>query len=309
MLKPFSSFQDITSTRPDYDAVAGEYEALHAGLGERSRSRRRDTLVAWDGLQRRIDTWTSLSRLRFHQDTQNAAYVAERDLCDELSPKFQELSVDLKKRLLAPPLRAAAAESVNPHLFALWESDIASYDPRIQPQLVSEARLCAEFTALLAGARIEFNGREHQLNELNQYRTVGDRETRLAAEQARWGFFADNQSDLDRIFDDLVRVRHEMATTLGFANYIPLGYLRMQRVDYDQNDVERFRAEVRSQLVPLAMARREAQRERLGLEALFWWDEAVQSPGGGPSRPATPPGLWTPAVPRLRRFTRISASS
>jgi M3 family oligoendopeptidase len=282
MLKPFSSFHEITAERPDFDAVAAEYERLHTGLTERSRTRRRETLTEWDALQRRLSTWTSLSRLRFHQDTQNPAYVAERDLCDEMGPRFQELEVDLKRRLLEQPLRGAAAEFLNPHLFALWQSDIASFDPRIQPQLVSESRLCAEFTALLAAARIEFQGREHQLNELNQYRTVGDRDVRLGAEQARWGFFAENQGELDRIFDELVRVRHEMATTLGFENYIPLGYLRMQRVDYDQNDVERFREQVRAQLVPLAVARREAQRQRLGLDALFWWDEGVQAPGGGP---------------------------
>ena len=314
MLKPFSTFRDIQADRPDYDAVAAAYESLHAGLTERSRARRRETFKRWDGLLRRLNTWGSLAQLRFHQDTQNAAYVAERDLYDALTPRFQELAVNVKKRLLAAPLRGAAAEFLNPHLFSLWSSDVASYDPRIQQHLVQESRLSAEFTALLAGARIEFAGRAHQLSEFVQYRTVADRQVRLAAEQARWGFFDEQRDTLDRIFDDLVKVRHEMATTLGFENYIPLGYLRMQRVDYDQHDVERFRSQVREQLVPLAMARRGLQRERLGLDALFFWDEQVQSPDGGPTPPgdaewlvAQARGAFADIHPELGRFADLMA--
>lgn len=284
-LKPFSTIADIRADTPDYDQVAAEYEELHAGLTQRSRTQRRETLRAWDALMRRLHTWEAVTRLRFHQDTQNPAHVAARDLCDELSPRFQELSVGIKKRLLEEPLRSAAAEFVNPHLFALWASDVASFDPRIQDHLVREAKLRGEYTALLAGARIPFNGRDHQLSELIQYRAVADRDVRLGVEQARWAFFAEHRGELDRIFEDLVQTRHEMATTLGFDNYIPLAYLRMQRVDYDQHDVERFRRQVRDQLVPLAVELRAAQAERLGLDALFFWDEAVQTPEGGPKPP------------------------
>lgn len=40
-----------------------------------------------------------------------------------------------------------------------------------------------------------------------------------------WQFFEDNLADLDRIYDQLVKLRHEMATKkLGFKDYVEMGY-------------------------------------------------------------------------------------
>jgi M3 family oligoendopeptidase len=106
---------------------------------------------------------------------------------------------------------------------------------------------------------------------------------RHAAEQVRWSWFEENRSSLDRIFHQQVELRHAMARKLGFENYIGLGYARMKRVDYTQDDVERFRAAVREDLVPLCTELRARQAKRLGVEKLMFWDEAVHDPQGNPA--------------------------
>ena len=44
-----------------------------------------------------------------------------------------------------------------------------------------------------------------------------------------------------------------MAEKLGRENFVSVGYQRMQRVGYGQAEVERFRAQVRELVVPLAV--------------------------------------------------------
>jgi oligoendopeptidase F len=105
---------------------------------------------------------------------------------------------------------------------------------------------------------------------------------RYDAEKLRWQWYADNRAQLDRIYDDLVKLRTGMAQKLGFKNYVELGYQRMCRIDYKQADVERFRAAIRDYAVPLAVELRERQAKNLGVEKLMWWDDAIHDLAGNP---------------------------
>ncbi|WP_444517505.1 hypothetical protein, partial [Klebsiella pneumoniae] len=76
-----------------------------------------------------------------------------------------------------------------------------------------------------------------------------DRQERKATSELYANFFQENLSEFDRIYDELVRVRHEMATRLGFKDFVEMGYARMNRLDYTRSDVEVFRREVLKQIV------------------------------------------------------------
>ena len=237
----------------------------------------------WDKLRREIETWSALVYLRFNQDTGNAEYKAEREYCDELSPRLTDLDVRIKRLLLASSHRAALEQKFGKQAFALWEADIMAFDPKIEQHLVRENKLQAEYGELTAAAQVEFRGEKHNLSGIVKFREAADRRTRHDAEAVRWQWFADNRPVLDRIFDDLVKLRHEMACQLGHKDYIELGYKRMKRVDYSQADVEQFRAEVRQHLVPLGVELRQRQTKSLGVDKLMFWDDAVYDLAGNPA--------------------------
>ena len=50
--------------------------------------------------------------------------------------------------------------------------------------------------------------------------------------------------EFDLIFDKLVKIRHKKASILGFKNFIPLGYLNMNRSDYGPQEVEEYRNQI-----------------------------------------------------------------
>jgi M3 family oligoendopeptidase len=274
---------DMKVPAPDFDEVAAEYDRLEARLEAAGDQETRLAVIwQWDGLRRRLDSWRSLTHLRFNQETDNDEYRTERERCDELTPRLTRLDVSLKRRLLASPHRPALEERLGAQAFALWESDVMAFEPIIEEDLVQEARLEAEYVELLARARILFRGEKLNLPEIRRYATGPDRDTRHEAEQARWAWFTDHAGELDRIFDELVRLRTSMAHKLGLPSFVELGYRRMQRIDYDAADVARFRAQVQQHVVPLAATLRQRQAARLGVERLCFWDEAVHDPMGNP---------------------------
>ncbi len=275
------NFADLQPPEPRDDVVRAAFDDLAATL-DGGAALDSALLQRWEQLRRSIDTWTAWARLRYQQDTRDPARKADRARSDAIAALSTELNAAIKQRLLDGPRRDEAAALVGDGALALWRADCAAFDPAITDGLVAEKKLTAEYTALMAAAEIEFDGETHDLVTIGRPATSSDRATRERAEMARWGWIADRSDRFDSLFDDLVKLRDGMAKSVGLPDYTELGYLKMQRVDYDRHDVEQFRAEVRRRVVPLAARLREEQRQALGVDRLRFWDEPVHDAQGNP---------------------------
>jgi len=268
---------------PTLERVIGEYELIHQSLDTaRSSTDWEVALRCWDDLRRRLSTWSELTYLRFNQDTLNESYQAARDYCDQLTPKLIALDVGMKRRWLTCPYRTELEQVLGQQAFLLWQADITTFDPAIEPDLVRESQLTGAYTQLLASADLEFAGNHINLAGIQRYTQDANREVRYQAEKIRWHFFHQNQAALDGIYHELVQLRHQMAQKLGYDNYIGLGYQRMHRLDYTQADVEHYREQVVQEVVPLANQIVQRQAEQLNLEELQFWDESVLDLRGNP---------------------------
>lgn len=239
-------------------------------------------LNRFDHERRTFESWAALVHLRFSQNTRDKATRSERDYADQLTPKVTSHEVKIKKRLLAADLIANVRKKVGSHVVELWQSDITTFDSRIETALEEEARLSGNYTSLLASARITIDNKSVNLSGLAPWQEHPDRTIRHTAEQARWSFFAEKGEELDTLYDRLVYLRHGMAQTLGFDTYTPLGYRRMRRVDYGPTDVALFRDEVATHVTPLVAALLEKRREDMQWPALRYWDESFIDPRGNP---------------------------
>jgi M3 family oligoendopeptidase len=244
----------------------------------------RAAFARWDEARRIWRSYASFVRLRYAQDTASAERREAQAELDRRTPTFTALDDTLKRRFLASPHRAALEAEFGPQAFALWDADVAAFDPAIADDLVRESNLVRAYTELLSNATVMFDGQERSLGGLDPYLRSRDRSVRYAAERARWEAFALRADRLDDIFDQLVRVRDRMARTLGFANYVELGYKRMHRIDFDQADVATYRAEIAKTVVPFAAELIAKGGRRAGLDRVMFWDEASLgtsvAPGG-----------------------------
>jgi M3 family oligoendopeptidase len=269
---------------PDFDAVAERYRVFEKTLGGSSTVAAVETVREWDGLRRELETWSSLTNLRFTQDTRDAAARAARERCDEAEAMLTGYDNAMKRRLASSDARSAleAAPSVGCQAFRLWDADLATYDPAIEPDLVEESKLSADYLELMAAIEVDFRGERLNLSGLAKYVAHPDRDVRHEAAAARWTAIGERAEALDTLYDRLVHLRDRMARTLGFAGYTQLGYARMRRIDYDRTAVERYRDAVVAHVVPVAheIARRAARR--LGSAELAQWDERVLLPEAPP---------------------------
>jgi len=276
-------FSNMSAPTPKLEALQAQYQTLLDELAQGAAES--DVLGRWDELRKSFHTWGSLAHVRYTLDTRDEQARADKELVDELSPQVESLDARIKTTLLAPGHKDAISGEHGEHLGALWSADLASFDPAITDDLVTEAKITNRYTQLLAGAKIEFRGETLSLSTLPRHTLSPDRNTRREATALKWAWMAEHGEELDQIFDELVALRHGMARKLGYDNFIELGYRRMQRVDYDRDDVRSFRSQVLGEVVPVVSRLRELQAERLGLGSLKAWDMATYSGQGNP-RPA-----------------------
>ena len=97
-----------------------------------------------------------------------------------------------------------------------------------------------EYSKLTAGAQIPFEDGIYNLSQMSPFTQSKDRLTRKNAQLAVSKFFKDNLEAFDRIYDDMVQVRHKIAKKLGYENFVQLGYDRLGRTDYNSQDVKKL---------------------------------------------------------------------
>jgi M3 family oligoendopeptidase len=303
------SFSEIESPRPSIEALADRYRSIDRRLDLGTPDEQQLALADWDAAKRELDTWLALAEIRFAQDTQDGAAKADRAHGDVMKAVAQGHDVRLKCRLLAGD-RAAIERLVGVHAVRLWELDVTVFDPVIADDVVREAALVDSYTALTGAAKIEIDGKIVNLSSLAPYLQHPERATRHEAARLRWAFFEENGAELDRIFDELVTLRHGMARKLGFESFVDLGYKRMRRTDYGPADVAGYRERILAEVVPLLARIYECRREQFGWDRLMAWDEPIVDPQGNPvpvGDVAAACAMFGALDPRLGEFSDMMA--
>ena len=282
------TFKDYTYTRPNMDELKAAVTALIEQFKAAETVAAQSAVIEQINKHRNLfSTMANLVYIRASIDTNDEFYQKERDYFDEVGPIAEEIVFDYYKELVASKFRAELEEKWGTQLFALAENQIKGFSPAVIELMQQENKLVSEYNKLVASAQIEFDGKTLTLAQLAPYSESTDRAVRKAARETSANFFASNVEKFDSIFDQLVKLRHQIATTLGYQNYVELGYVNMNRVDYNADMVSKFRDQVRDYIVPVATKLYERQAKRIGVEGEFkFYDEGLNFLTGN----ATPQG-------------------
>ena len=275
------TFPDYTYRRPEMDAFTARFDAaLTAFEGAATYADQSAAFERLNALRNEFDTMYNLCYIRHSLDTADAFYEAENTWFDGARPVYEALNNRFYRALLDTPYRAELEAEWGDQLFTIAELSLKTFQPTILQALETENKLASEYVKVKASAEIEFEGKTYNLASLHPITLSEDRATRKAASLAKWAFFADKASEIEGIYDRQVKVRTDIAKELGYADYVPLGYARMLRSDYDAARVANFRKQVRDHIVPAAQALYERQRQRLGLDTLYFYDEDFRFASG-----------------------------
>lgn len=269
-------FNDYKYERPNMDEMKVSFEALLKAFKEAdSFDVQNEVMTKINTLRNHLETMLVLVSVRHSVDTTDEFYEKENDFMDESTPIYQGLISEYYKALVASPFRAELEEKWGKQIFVIADLTLKTFKPEIIELLQKENKLGSEYTKLRASAKIMFDGEERNLSQMTPYTQSKDRDVRMKAQEAVTGFFLENEDAFDRIYDDQVKVRHEIAVKLGYENFVELGYARLTRSDYDAKMAANYRKQVYESLVPVATELRARQAKRLGIDAMKYYDEPL----------------------------------
>ncbi|MBD8067425.1 M3 family oligoendopeptidase [Bacillus sp. PS06] len=281
------NFNDFQYSRPNMDEFEIEFTtALNLFTEAKSIEEQDKAMKEINRIRNKIDTAFNLCYIRHTIDTNDEFYKEEQDYLDEIQPLVQGLVTKYYKELVNSPFKKELEAKWGKQLFALAQTQLKTFSPEVVEELQQENKLTSEYTKLVASAKIEFEGEERTLAQLQPFAESTDRDMRKKANEVRFEFFSQHQKQFDELYDKLVQVRTNIAKKLGYKNYVELGYARLGRTDYNAEMVANFRDQVKEYIVPLSVKLRERQSERIGLDTLKYYDEGFKFSTGN----ATPKG-------------------
>ena len=256
-----------------------------------------------DDASREYASYVSIASLNFCRDINNEAAKSEKDYYDSIGPDIQEVYNKLDQVVDASRFKDDLAEKWGDTFLKKIEMELKTFDPKIMDMLRKETDLRNEYTKLTAGAKIEFDGKSYNLAGLGPFHTHEDRDLRKRSYAARFQWFEEHADEFDDLYDKLVKLRHEIATTLGYNNFVELGYLRMGRSDYGPDEVANFRKQIVDHVVPIVTRLLEQKKAILGLDHLYFYD-GINFKEGDPKPKGTPEELVSGAQDMFHELSK-----
>lgn len=280
-------FSEYEYKRPDFETFKAEAETQIERMKQATEGD--DAIAAvttMQGLLIEIEKQGNISYIRHTIDTKDKFYEAENDFWDEYGPLFDEVTQGYYHAIMDSEFRIDLEAVLPAQYFNMISYRLKAFSPEIVSLLQKENEWGSKYNKLVASAKIEFDGKTLNLSQLTPYQQSTDRSVRQAASEAYFGFFEENEAEFDEIYDVLVKTRHEMAQKLGFKDFVELGYIRMERYDYDRDMVQVFREEVLKEVVPVTNKLYDRQAKRIGVDDLQYYDLSLNFLNGN----ATPKG-------------------
>ncbi len=280
-------FNDYQYERPNIEDIKTAYrQQISVIEQDESLKKVKDAVNETLAIQRKISTLATLVSIRHSIDTKDSYYEAEQEFWDENNPIISEWDTDFYRTVLESKFLKDMEDLLPETLVKMAENKLKTFSVEIIPMLQKENKLVTEYDKLIASAEIKYKGQTYNLQGMIPLSQSPERSVRKDAQKLVGQFFASNQNAFDRIYDDLVQVRNEMARSLGFKDFTEMGYARMNRLDYNRQDVEVYRSEVLNHVVPVAQAYYDRQKERIGVESFKAYDVPLEFSDGN----ATPIG-------------------
>lgn len=269
-------FNDYKYTRPDMEQFTAQAKQhFEVMANAETFDQFHESFKTLNSLRNTVATQITLASIRHSINTKDEFYAQENEFWDEQGPIVQQIIVEMGNLVLDSKYKADLEKLYPAPYFKMLENSRKVFDEKIIADLQEENRLTTEYDKLVASAEIKFDGKTLNLAQMAPYTQSTDRQVRKEASEATWNFFKENESKFDDIYDKLVKVRTKMAKALGFDSFTEMGYLRMNRLDYNQEMVANYRQQVLDEVVPIAQKLYKRQAERLGLDKLEYYDVAL----------------------------------
>ena len=274
-------FCNMQYVRPDGEALIRDIREATNGLKD-SKVYETARNIFWKIQEEatHFETMSSLASVRNTIDTTDEFYEKEMEYLFGMQPKIDVEMKAFQEALLASDFLEEFEKELGELYMQQLKANIRLTDACNVELQVKESMLKQEYSKIAVVPTTEFHGEELNFYGLLKKMQSDDRLIRKEALEAWSALYESISGKLDEIYTELMKLRLQMAENLGFESYEDMVFLKMGRFTYTPEDLAVFRQQVCEHVVPICEKLFENQRQRLGLDALHYYDESMVFPDG-----------------------------
>jgi oligoendopeptidase F len=271
----------------DWPQIAPLFDQLEARAADgKTAADLERWLLDWSELSAALDEESSRRYIAMtcHTDSPDAekAYL---HFVEHIEPQLKPRQFALEKIYVTHPLR----EQLPQTRYQVFDRDVKSHVELFRPENIpletEEAKLCQQYQKLSGSLTVNFRGEEKTLVQMGRYLEELDRPLRQDAWETVARRRLQEAGKCDGLFDEMLKLRAQIAKNAGFENYRDYAFHRSGRFDYAPEDCEKFHDAVEKHVMPVVRELQAERRAELKLEKLRPWDLAVDPLNRPPLKP------------------------
>ena len=271
----------------DWSQIAPWFDKLEARAPQcRTAAALQRWLLDGSELSAALDEESARRYIAMTCHTENAAAeAAYLHFVEQIEPQLKPRQFKLAQIFLAHPLRPRLPKRRYYVFDRAVQLQVELFRPENVPLETGEARLSQQYQKLIGSLTVPFRGQERTLAQMGRYLEDPDRPLR----QEAWELVARRRlreaDAIEQIFEQLLKLREQIAANAGFPNYLQYAFRARARFDYTPQDCLQFHDAIAAEVMPVLRQLQAQRRGQLGLAALRPWDLDVDPLNRPPLRP------------------------
>jgi oligoendopeptidase F len=204
---------------------------------------------------------------------------------ENIEPVIKSQNDRLARKLLQSPGRKWLSAERFGVLLRDFQVEVDIFREENVALMTEEEKLSQLYQKLTGAMTVVYDGQERTLQQMAKYFQLPDRAVRQEAWEKVSARRLQDRDELERLFDEMLTLRHRIAVNAGFDNYRDYALRARKRFDYGVAECEAFHQAVAEVVAPLYRERHEERKRRMGVDRLRPWDLASDPLG----RPALKP--------------------
>ena len=276
----------------DWAQIAPLFDRLEAGAKAAKTVKELESwLMDWSELSAVLDEESSRRNIAMTCHTDNPeAEKAYLYFVENIEPQLKPRQFELEKLYVAHPQR----EKLPHPRFLVFDRDVKNHVNLFRPENVAleteEAKLGQQYQKLIGAQTVNFRGEEKTLVQMGRYLEEPDRALRQEAWEPVARRRLQDAEKCEEFFDQLIKLRTQIAKNAGFNNYLEYIFRQKCRFDYTPADCVKFHDAIAGEIVPAVREIHNERKQTLKLDKLRPWDMAVDPLNRPPLKPFTEVG-------------------
>jgi oligoendopeptidase F len=204
---------------------------------------------------------------------------------ETVEPELKKAGFELDRKIVDCPFAAQLDKARYAVLLRALRRSVEMFRDANIPLETDVTKLDQKYSELNGAMTVTFQGEERTLPQMARYLEETDRSVRQASWEAVSNRRLKDADAINDLFEQMLKLRHQIALNAGYTNFRDFQHARLQRFDYTPADCETFHKGAEQVCVPL-LRRLNAERKRvLNVDPLRPWDLKVDLQGRSPLRP------------------------